>query len=213
MFAERLFDVKDIHWFLRQLFLDSRGRAEIVTPPLETDPMALAVHPTTHSSDSAPIRPRNIASTRSSANERLDRRHRSAVANGGRLGRRGPVPAPSTSLARPDAFFFGVRVRQADRYRRRRVVALALLAGLAYLAIALLSAIASYFVGVADATETPGAPAAATYVVEPGDTLWDVAQMLNLDADVRLTVDTLADANGGPGLRPGQVLVLDSVLD
>lgn len=53
-------------------------------------------------------------------------------------------------------------------------------------------------------------PADATFVVQPGDTLWSVARQLRPDADPRATILEIEQANGlvDSALRPGQRLVL-----
>ncbi len=51
-------------------------------------------------------------------------------------------------------------------------------------------------------------PGAASYVVQPGDTLWSIARSLQPDGDVRPLVRGLSAANGGAVLAVGQVLVL-----
>jgi LysM repeat protein len=48
----------------------------------------------------------------------------------------------------------------------------------------------------------------ATYVVQPGDTLWSVAARLDRGGDLRDTVQALAAANGGSAITAGQRLVL-----
>ena len=53
-----------------------------------------------------------------------------------------------------------------------------------------------------------GAPAVLTYVVRPGDTLWNLAQRFHAGHSLSSYVDTLLAANGGTTLRAGQVLVL-----
>ena len=54
-----------------------------------------------------------------------------------------------------------------------------------------------------------GEPAATvTYVVEPGDTVWSIAEALAPGADPRPLVDAIVDANGGARLDVGQRLVL-----
>ena len=65
------------------------------------------------------------------------------------------------------------------------------------------------------ATGTPGGvPAGAAgepvvYVVQPGDTLWAIAERFSPEGiDVRHTVDRLSDAAGGALLQPGQRIVL-----
>ena len=51
-------------------------------------------------------------------------------------------------------------------------------------------------------------PAGATYVVQPGDTVWSIAEQLAPNGDVRGMVDRLVDLNGGAALEVGQHLLL-----
>ena len=51
-------------------------------------------------------------------------------------------------------------------------------------------------------------PAAITYVVQPGDTLWSLAEQFRGGAAMSHYVDVLVTANGGSTLQPGQVLVM-----
>lgn len=49
------------------------------------------------------------------------------------------------------------------------------------------------------------------HVVQPGETLWDVAEKYRLPGDIRMTVDIIRELNSlwgaeGPRLRPGQRL-------
>jgi len=55
-------------------------------------------------------------------------------------------------------------------------------------------------------TELPG-----VYVVQPGDTLWDIARALAPGEDPRALVHELAGAAGGAALEPGQRIVIDDV--
>ena len=55
-------------------------------------------------------------------------------------------------------------------------------------------------------TELPG-----VYVVQPGDTLWDIARALAPDGDPRALVHQLADAAGGAALDPGQQIIIDEL--
>lgn len=94
-------------------------------------------------------------------------------------------------------------------YRRRRLVAVLLLVTVVALLSTLLTAVTGPG-GAGDGTAVgAGAPSGpATYVVRHGDSLWSVARDLQPSGDVRPLVDALADANGGPVVRPGDVLVL-----
>ena len=53
-------------------------------------------------------------------------------------------------------------------------------------------------------TELPG-----VYVVQPGDTLWDIARALAPGEDPRAVVHELAGTAGGSTLEPGQRIVID----
>jgi hypothetical protein len=48
----------------------------------------------------------------------------------------------------------------------------------------------------------------ASYVVQPGDTLWGIARQLDPEGDIRVLVDELAARAGGAGLHAGQRLDL-----
>jgi len=71
--------------------------------------------------------------------------------------------------------------------------------------------VAGWFVSraVADAATTR-TPASPTVVARPGDTLWSIAVRARPDADPRVTVEHIIDANGlgSPVIQPGQRLVL-----
>ncbi|MEM9467333.1 MAG: LysM peptidoglycan-binding domain-containing protein [Actinomycetota bacterium] len=112
-----------------------------------------------------------------------------------------PVPARAEELA--TVHHLPVAHRD-DVYRRRRLVALALLIGLVL-------GVAS-FVGSADATPTPEGQLAesVTVVVQPGDTLWAIATELDPDGDPRVLVDRLVGLAGSSSLQPGQELVVPS---
>jgi Tfp pilus assembly protein FimV len=44
------------------------------------------------------------------------------------------------------------------------------------------------------------------YHVQPGDTLWSIAQRLAPGQDPRAVVDLLVQAHGGPTIQPGDVI-------
>ena len=91
-------------------------------------------------------------------------------------------------------------------YWRRRAVALLVLAVVVLAARAVLGVLGG------GPLTTSGAPAgrsgAATYVVQPGDTFWTIADRVHPDGDVRGFVDRLSAAHGGRPLQPGERLAL-----
>lgn len=111
------------------------------------------------------------------------------------------------------------RVAQRSAYRRRRLVALALLTLAAVAAVLLVGAISTGLAGggrpsAAAGASSPSAlhlaaPIAATsLVVQPGDTLWSIAAKVAPQADVRQTVAHLVELNGSKSLTVGQHLQL-----
>jgi Tfp pilus assembly protein FimV len=117
-----------------------------------------------------------------------------------------------------------LRPTPAD-YARRRLAVLLVALVVAVIAVRLLTAIASS-PDTTLATSSTGAPAVtvhsplaygasgtpvpegATYVVQPGDTVWSIAEQLAPTGDVRGMVDRLVDLNGGAALEVGQHLRL-----
>jgi nucleoid-associated protein YgaU len=96
-------------------------------------------------------------------------------------------------------------------YRRRRLL-VAVTLGLLASALSLLGGEL-----VARVTGTPGSAVVEAagepevYVVQPGDTLWSIAERITPDdRDIRHTVDRLAASTGGAMLQPGQRVVLPS---
>lgn len=84
-------------------------------------------------------------------------------------------------------------------FMRRRLVA----ALVAVVAIAGLWTMASLVVdsfsngATADLTPAGVAALTETYVVQPGDTFWSIAERRSANGDLRQTVDSLIEANGG----------------
>jgi nucleoid-associated protein YgaU len=101
------------------------------------------------------------------------------------------------------------RQAQAAAYRRRRVVALLVVAAVVAALVFLASAVLAGNAGGGTPSSAAGTSASgAVHVVQPGDTLWSIARDLDLGGDVRLTVDRLAELNGGAPLAVGQRLLL-----
>lgn len=84
------------------------------------------------------------------------------------------------------------------RYLRRRLTV-----GLVAVATPAVMAI-----GVAHAGASRDADPPVRYVVQPGDTMWSLAQRLPHEGSVSSYVDELVEANGGAALAVGQVIVL-----
>jgi LysM domain len=92
----------------------------------------------------------------------------------------------------------------AATYRRRRQVAAAL-------ALLIVVAVANLVLQLADngpRTVGPQPVVERSVVVEPGDTVWSIAESLADGGDVRPVVDALVEANGGAALEVGDRLVL-----
>ena len=102
---------------------------------------------------------------------------------------------------------FAVRLPR-DRHealRRRRLAALAI----AVFVLALLVGAGQVLANRGGApASTPAVRPATTYVVQPGDTLWAIAEQFHGPFSRSTYLDRLIDANGGPGLAVGQLLVL-----
>jgi nucleoid-associated protein YgaU len=93
-------------------------------------------------------------------------------------------------------------------YRRRRLAALA-----AVVLVATVGVLLAGRVGHAGAELDGLPPAPAVYVVQPGDTLWTIAERVAPDVDRRDVVAQLADAAGGNDLVPGQRIELPRYFD
>ena len=101
------------------------------------------------------------------------------------------------------------RESRSGVYLRRRVfvgLALIIVGALFWTVFSLVVGVGEKEVG-ADLTNT--APR-EIYIVEPGDTLWSIANGIDDDGDPRDTVDRLASLNGGSSIYVGQRLILSS---
>ncbi|MFN8035780.1 MAG: LysM peptidoglycan-binding domain-containing protein [Acidimicrobiia bacterium] len=87
-------------------------------------------------------------------------------------------------------------------YRRRRVVAAAF--ALALLAVAGKAGAALEGPSLAG---PPRHPSVVTYVVQPGDSLWSIAQRLAPGRDPRPIVDELEQVRRGATLQPGETII------
>ncbi len=101
-----------------------------------------------------------------------------------------------------------IAVQGPVRYRtprsvlwRRRAVAVVIAVGV----VATAGRAAAALGGVPLAASGP-APSVTTYVVEPGDTLWTVAEQVAPDSDPRPVVDALVRARGSAAVIPGETI-------
>ncbi len=117
------------------------------------------------------------------------------------------VPTIRLVPSRPDDLLLGSVVGRGRRpsgatYRRRRVAAAVLV--LASLAMA---GKAGAALGGLPLAAPERHPAESRFVVQPGDSLWSIAERIQPDGDVRPVVDELSTARGGAPLVPGEVVV------
>jgi LysM repeat protein len=120
----------------------------------------------------------------------------------------GPGSPPRPSLRVLEGGRAPAQVAQRAVYRRRRIVALLLVVGLLAATVLLANAVVARTAGGGTPASVAGTSAAAVHVVQPGDTLWSIAQAIAPEADARLVVDQLVDLNGRAPLTVGQRLQL-----
>ena len=119
----------------------------------------------------------------------------------------GPVPArPGPRAVAPAA-----RLPESV-YRRRRAVAATVAAALVTLVLVVGRpervpvGEANLWPSTGDVSQSMELP--GVYVVQPGDTLWDIARALAPGGDPRALVHELAGTAGGTALEPGQRIVI-----
>jgi hypothetical protein len=102
-----------------------------------------------------------------------------------------------------------VRPSRAVAYRRRRMLALLVLAACAVGLVLAVRTVTATLGGVpASAPEGPFSGAGArTVIVQPGDTVWSIARSAVPDGDIRGLVDDLVASHDGP-LQPGDRLLV-----
>lgn len=119
----------------------------------------------------------------------------------------GPGPSGAPRLRVLEGGRAPSQVARRAAYRRRRLAAAALLVAVSVATLLLVNAVLARTAGGGTPTSAAGA-SAAVYVVQPGDTLWSIAQRLHPTGDVRLVVDQLTERNGRGPLVVGQRLEL-----
>ena len=122
-----------------------------------------------------------------------------------------PGAAPAAAGAPPAAA--ATRLPEAV-YRRRRAVAAAIAVAVVTLAL-VVGRPDRVPVGEANPWPSTGAVSLSpelpgVYVVQPGDTLWNIARALAPDRDPRVLVHELSGTAGGAALEPGQTIVIDA---
>ncbi|MEE1563813.1 MAG: LysM peptidoglycan-binding domain-containing protein [Acidimicrobiales bacterium] len=121
-----------------------------------------------------------------------------------------PHPTGRPSLGALGAFrAVPARVTPTHVYRRRRMVAALVLATTIFCGTLVAGELAGWVNGVRGGAPAGAAGEPVVYVVQPGDTLWAIAERLTpAGIDVRHTVDRLTTAAGGALLQPGQRIEL-----
>ena len=114
-----------------------------------------------------------------------------------------PRPVTAESVATQTSAVVDGRMRIT---RRGRLVLVALVTALAFALVALGQGAAS--AGSADANGAPSSPVSNTWVVQPGETLWVIAERVDPEIDPRETVARIVAMNDLPNssVQAGQEL-------
>jgi LysM repeat protein len=89
-----------------------------------------------------------------------------------------------------------------ETYRRRQLVAFAVAI------LLVIAALVAAKAAMGGSTSALQPIARSVYVVQPGDTLWEIARALQPTGDVRPLVGKLADQRGGAPLQVGERIAL-----
>jgi nucleoid-associated protein YgaU len=123
-----------------------------------------------------------------------------------------PTRGTATPAARPPAIGGRLGSVPAATYRRRRLAAAVLLAGVvAALVLAVQLLVSPFVADPASAGAGAGRQAAVAgpvHVVQPGDTFWGIARALRPNDDPRPLVDRLVADHGSPVLVVGERIAL-----
>jgi LysM repeat protein len=117
---------------------------------------------------------------------------------------------PTRSRVRPaSARVVPTRPASEATYRRRRAMVGIVLAMVAAVGIVLTHDVLAGSSG-APASAAAGQPAHTlrSVTVQPGDTLWSIAQVNHGSVPITRYVDKLVDLNGGPSIQAGQAVRL-----
>jgi hypothetical protein len=101
-----------------------------------------------------------------------------------------------------------VAFRPIPVYRRRRVVALLVVVGTIVALLVGVQALLASFGGAPAVTGGSPHSRAAVYVVQPGDTFWEIARRLRPNNDPRPLVARMVAEHGSPVLVVGERLLL-----
>lgn len=119
----------------------------------------------------------------------------------------------SYDITHPQLQNFASRPLPQKVYRRRRLAFLSLVGLVVFLGVLMANEIIGRIHGVPGGSVVEAAGNPVIYVVQPGDTLWEIADKFNPEGtDIRYTVDELSKVTGGAQLQPGQRIVLNSGL-